>query len=243
MAIDGREGPMQSKADIRESVWETLDTKGLARFPFPPHGRIPNFDGSPAAAERLADRPWWSEAEVIKCNPDAPQRFVREQALAEGRTLLMAQPRLRDERPFIRLDPATIDDPSTAATIGGAAEYGEPLALDSIPIVDAIVSGSVAVDHAGRRIGKGEGYSDLEYAILLELGAIDPSVPIATTVHDVQVFDDPLPMDPHDVALDTVATPTTYFEVEDRPARPTGVDWSGLDDERRSAIPVLKALE
>jgi hypothetical protein len=36
--------------------------------------------------------------------------------------------------------------------------------------LDAIICGSVAVTRDGRRCGKGEGYSDLEFAILRELG-------------------------------------------------------------------------
>jgi len=45
--------------------------------------------------------------------------------------------------------------------------------------LDAIVCGSVAVRRDGRRCGKGEGYSDLEFAILRELG--QPPVPVATS--------------------------------------------------------------
>jgi len=47
-----------------------------------------------------------------------------------------------------------------------------------MPGLDAIVCGSVAVTRDGRRCGKGEGYSDLEFAILRELG--HPPVPVAT---------------------------------------------------------------
>jgi 5-formyltetrahydrofolate cyclo-ligase len=69
------------------------------------------------------------------------------------------------------------------------------LALTDMPRPDAIVCGSVAVTRDGRRCGKGEGYSDLEFAILRELG--HPPVPVATTVHDLQVVD-AVPRDPTD---------------------------------------------
>jgi len=46
-----------------------------------------------------------------------------------------------------------------------------------MPCLDAIVCGSVAVTRDGRRCGKGEGYSDLEFAILRELGAKGPASP------------------------------------------------------------------
>lgn len=227
------------KESIRQQVWDMLDDEGIARFPFPPHNRIPNFDGADAAASRLTSLSWWEAVDVLKCNPDAPQRPVREQALVAGKTVLMAKPRLKSSRPFIVIDPDTIDEPTDAATIGGADEHGVAVGLDEVPPVDAIISGSVAVDRRGRRIGKGEGYSDLEFAILLETGAIDRSVSVATTVHDRQVFDERLPSEPHDVSLDHTATPTTVHHVTDRPNRPTGLVESLIDDGRQSEIPAL----
>src|SRR5438876_9899109 len=73
-----------------------------------------------------------------------------------------------------------------------------------MPGLDAIVCGSVAVTRDGRRCGKGEGYSDLAFAILRELG--HPPVPVATTVHDLQVVDS-VPCDPTDQPLSVIATP------------------------------------
>lgn len=40
---------------------------------------------------------------------------------------------------------------------------------------------------AGHRIGKGEGFSDLEYAVMKGTGAVDDNTIIVTTVHDEQV--------------------------------------------------------
>lgn len=233
---------MPGKDELRETVWDELETSGAARFPFPPHGRIPNFSGADSAAERLTTLEWWSATQILKCNPDAPQRTVRERALESGISVLMAAPRLRDERPFVLLDAETIDDPAEAATIGGARDHGEPLLPEDVPPVDAVVSGSVVVDRSGRRIGKGEGYSDLEFAVLLELGLLDPDVPVATTVHPVQLREGPLPLEDHDVALDFMATPETVIRARDRPARPDGIDWSRLDADRLAKMPAIAAL-
>lgn len=43
----------------------------------------------------------------------------------------------------------------------------------------------------GWRIGKGEGYADLEYAMMVSMGAVSQGTPVVTIVHDCQV----LPMD------------------------------------------------
>ena len=61
-------------------------------------------------------------------------------------------------------------------------------------------------DTAPCRAGKGEGYSDIEYAILRELGHDASGVPVATTVNDVQVVND-FPIESNDLPLTVIATP------------------------------------
>jgi 5-formyltetrahydrofolate cyclo-ligase len=96
-----------AKDAVREWVWTLLERERVARFPGA-RGRIPNFAGAPAAAARLASLPAWRAARVVKSNPDTPQLPVRARALADGKLLYMAVPRLADERPFILLDPGRL---------------------------------------------------------------------------------------------------------------------------------------
>jgi len=56
----------------------------VARFPFPPHGRIPNFAGAWLAAARLPEIEPWKSATAIKVNPDLLQRPLRAEALRPG---------------------------------------------------------------------------------------------------------------------------------------------------------------
>jgi 5-formyltetrahydrofolate cyclo-ligase len=227
------------KQHLRERVWDDLEASGEARFPFPPHGRIPNFAGADEAADRLADTPEFRRADAIKINPDSPQRPVRKRALEAGTTLYMAVPRLADEECFLELDPDRIDDIDDATTIGGADEAGVQVPPEDVAPIDLVVSGSVAVTDAGARIGKGEGYSDLEYAILLELGLLESETPVATTVHERQVLDGPVETDAHDVGLDLVVTPERTRRVEGA-YKPAGIDWDLLSEERVEEIPVLE---
>ena len=227
------------KQAIRESVWDALEEEGIARFPFPPHGRIPNFDGARAAAERLADLPTWEEAGVVKANPDAPQLPARRAALRQGKTVYMAVPRLRDEDCFLELDPAELADTDAAATVSGMDDHGVQVGPDEVPHVDLVLSGSVAVAEDGDRIGKGEGYSDLEFAVLWELGLVDDATTVVTTVHERQVVDGTFPTDDHDVPMDVVATPERTIRTG-ATGRPEGIDWSALADERVEEIPVLR---
>ncbi len=230
------------KADLRERIWTRLEDEGIARFPFPPHGRIPNFAGAKEAADRLAELPAWRDASVIKANPDAPQLPVRRRALREGKVVYMAQPRLRDEKPFMKLDPAEIEDTDAAATVSKMDDYAEPVAPDEIPHVDFIVSGSVAVTDEGTRIGKGEGYSDLEFAVLHALGTADDDTTIATTVHELQLVDDAPAPEPHDVPMDFVVTPERVVPTKTAFERPDGIDWEELSDGKIEEIPLLQRL-
>jgi 5-formyltetrahydrofolate cyclo-ligase len=235
------------KQAIREAVWDRLESAGIARFPFPPHDRIPNFAGAEVAAERLTDTAVWNDAGTVKANPDSPQLPVRRAALRAGKTVYMAVPRLRDERCFYELDPAELDDIEAAPAVSNVADHARQVGPEALDGLDLVVSGSVAVTEGGARIGKGEGYSDLEYAVLRELGLVDGTTPVVTTVHERQVVDGPesavdvdvVPVDSHDVPMDYVVTPDRVISTETGHGRPAGIDWAALDAERIAAIPVL----
>jgi 5-formyltetrahydrofolate cyclo-ligase len=229
------------KRALRERVWDELEDSGEARFPFPPHGRIPNFAGADAAADRLAKTDAWRDAETVKSNPDAPQLPVRRRALDAGKTVYMAVPRLSDAACFLELDPATLADTDAAATVSGMDEHGRQVGPDAMPGIDLVVSGSVAVDGAGNRVGKGEGYSDLEWGLLSELGLVDAGTPVATTVHELQVRAEDWEPDAHDVPMDLVVTPERTVETG-ASGKPAGIDWAALDEERIEEIPPLEEL-
>jgi 5-formyltetrahydrofolate cyclo-ligase len=233
-------GPPDKQA-VRDAVWSRLEEAGAALFPGA-RGRIPNFRGAAAAADRLAATEAWRAAHVLKCNPDAPQRPVRLRALREGKTVYMAVPRLRDVRCFWELDPRRLRDLAKAATIAGASRLGRPVDPRRLPHVDLVVAGSVAVNRRGDRVGKGGGYSDLEYAIGREVGAIDDRTVVATTVHPLQVLPDRLPVTAHDFRLDLVVTPEEVIVTGRSGEQPRGILADHLTDAIRAEVPILKAL-
>ena len=73
------------KQAVRERVWASLEQAGVARFPRPIRGRIPNFLGAETAARSLVARREFQTAGVVKVNPAAPQRLVRAEVLRKGR--------------------------------------------------------------------------------------------------------------------------------------------------------------
>jgi 5-formyltetrahydrofolate cyclo-ligase len=232
---------MRSKDEVRREVWRAMDEEGVARFPGA-EGRIPNFAGAKAAAQRLSRHAAWIEAETIKANPDSPQTHARRLALEQGKLLVMAVPRLRDQHPFRLLDPRRLSGEKRrdAATIKGALRHGTVIDLDQVPPLDLVLTGSVGVNLKGARLGKGGGFSDLEYGLLTEAGRIDRRTLIATTVHPIQILRENLLMTEHDIPLNLIATPRAVIEVDGAYRRPAGILWDHLQPPQIHEIPVLE---
>ena len=114
----------EEKQAIRKRIWRLLEEKGVARFPRPVYGRIPNFEGADKAAEKLFKTRLWWETSIVKVNPDSPQRPIRYRALIEGKRIVMATPRL--QKGFLLLDPRKIHSSKhlDASCIRGAFVYG-----------------------------------------------------------------------------------------------------------------------
>jgi 5-formyltetrahydrofolate cyclo-ligase len=231
----------ETKEEIRENIWNLLEEKKVTRFPRPVKGRIPNFQGAERAAVRLMKTDEFAQSEVVKVNPDSPQREVRGRVLESGKTLVMPSPRLREG--FLVLNPRKI--PRTffrkASTIRGSFQFAVKTELEKLPCVDLIVCGSVAVTEEGVRIGKGGGYSDLEYGLLREQELVHENTPILTSVHELQ-FVEEAPLNEHDFTVDLISTPERLLRTKGPRVRPRGILWQELTEKQTREIPILKKL-
>jgi len=126
---------------------------------------------------------------------------------------------------------------AAARLLASLKEWQAADVLKSNP-VDLVVCGTVAVNRRGVRVGKGGGYSDLEFALLSESGAIDDRTVVVTTVHPVQMLDENLPETKHDFRVDVIVTPDEVIRCR-RAHRPRGIVSSHLDRDTAAAIPVL----
>lgn len=235
---------LAAKAALRQEVWAAMRAAKIARFPGAV-GRIPNFTGAEAAAERLRSLAQWAAASTIKGNPDSAQWPVRQRALEDGKTVYMAVPRLATPEPFFALDPDHLSEPPRkASSISGAARSARRVTLSDLSPVDLVVMGSVAASADGARLGKGGGFADLEFALATAAGLIGPGTVCVTTVHELQVRPaGTIPVTGHDVPLDFVVTPERVIDCRPQhgPRQVARIRWEDLTEEKIAAIPLLSA--
>uniref|UniRef100_A0A8D1U370 Methenyltetrahydrofolate synthase domain-containing protein n=1 Tax=Sus scrofa TaxID=9823 RepID=A0A8D1U370_PIG len=234
-----------SKQDIRERIWDYMESENLADFPRPVHHRIPNFKGSSLACQNIRDLEVFARTREVKVDPDKPLEGVRLLALQSKKTLLVPTPRLRTGL-FNKITPppgATKDVLRKCATSQGVRSYSTPVGLESRLLVDLVVVGSVAVSEKGWRIGKGEGYADLEYAMMVSMGAASQATPVVTIVHDCQVVDIPEALlEDHDLTVDYILTPTRVIATGCARPKPARIIWSKISCEMMRQMPVLRSL-
>jgi 5-formyltetrahydrofolate cyclo-ligase len=170
---------------------------------------------------------------------------VRQRALRDGKLLYMAVPRLAEVDPFFLLDPEQLgDDVRTASSIKGASRSARTVAVADLEPVDLVVTGCVAVDTSGARLGKGGGFSDLELALAAAAGLVAADTVVVTTVHERQVLPaGSVPTTAHDLHVDLIVTADDVL----RCPRPTGwslptLRWDELTDEKVEAIPLLAQM-
>ncbi|MEM1112488.1 MAG: 5-formyltetrahydrofolate cyclo-ligase [Pseudomonadota bacterium] len=234
-----------TKDALRQRIWQTLLEEGHAVGN--PFSAIPDFIGAQSAALNLAESLFWQGADIIKCNPDRGQAWVRLLALQQGKRVYTPVPELSADYPFIHLDPATLGNKGIAFEdvmyAEGALEHGQRVEFEEMAPIDVCVVGCVAVSEAGGRTGKGAGFADLELGIFRELGILPEGTPVVTTVHEAQVVEaNEIVMQGHDTPLDWIATPERCIATQTDLSRPGPLDWDAVQDDQFEAIPFLYSL-
>lgn len=103
----------------------------------------------------------------------------------------------------------------------------------------------MCVSREGYRLGKGEGFADLEFAMMVRMGAITENTKVITTVHDCQIVDD-LPSQlfkEHDVPVDIIVTPTQTIIVQQKVKKYSGIIWEMLSQRKLATMSVLRQLK
>ncbi len=130
-----------------------------------------------------------------------------------------------------------------ASSIKGAGRSAMTVSVEELKPVDLVVTGCVAVGLDGARLGKGGGFSDLEFALASAAGLIGPATVVATTVHERQVVPaGEIPTTSHDIWVDLVVTPEREIRPARRRSRAASLRWDELTDDKIKAIPLLAAM-
>ncbi|KAK6168108.1 hypothetical protein SNE40_022001 [Patella caerulea] len=238
--------PEDSKWGIRKKVWDHINNEKLANFPLPVYHRIPNVKTSAEASDKAAELDIFKKAQVVKINTDKPQEQARLLALQAGKTVLVPTPGKKTGLLSKIVPPADAkpEELKGCSQALGMGEHSQTLELDEVIKIDLIIIGSCCVSKEGNRLGKGEGYGDLEYAMMMNAGYITKDTPVVTIVDDVQIQEIPEKiLEKHDVSVDYIVTPTQIIETKCPRPKPAGIDWSLLTERYLERIPVLKILQ
>ena len=247
----------EKKQHVRCQVWSLMQQDGKLN-PYPPECKfkIPNFRGASRASYKTSNLRELRRAKVIKVNPSLAQMKLRQRILEAGKTLIVPAPSLSVKDPngggefMFKVEGQRFA--SEAASKKGAKKYGVPLLLDNWNglKIDLYVVGSVAVSAQGVRLGKGLGYAEMEWAILVELGVVDPEkTVVVTTVHEDQIVaNDELSkdefMEAHDLPVDIIVTPSRIINVRPRLAKPSvGIIWDKITPEKLNECPILERFK
>ncbi|XP_031702410.1 methenyltetrahydrofolate synthase domain-containing protein isoform X2 [Anarrhichthys ocellatus] len=237
--------PGATKWDIRQKVWDYIEDNNLANFPRPVHNRIPNFKGAFTACTKVSELQVFTQSTEVKVDPDKPLEGARLAVLQAQKTLLVPTPRLRTGL-FNKITPpldASKEQLRICSSSQGVRDFSVPVDLDATVKVDLVVVGSVAVSEKGLRIGKGEGFADMEYGMMASMGAVNESTVVVTIVHDCQVVDIPEDIiESHDLTVDYILTPTRVIKTNNLFPKPLGIFWNKLTTEKLEKIPILKKL-
>ncbi|KAH8344494.1 hypothetical protein KR084_011602 [Drosophila pseudotakahashii] len=236
-----------TKRSLRVQTWKKIQ-EGKVGIGFNNiFNRIPSFVDADKAAALLINEEEFKKAQHIKVNIDRALHEFKEQALLADKSVYL--PSTRDSSALcLKVDvpaDATEEQKKEALRVQDIQKFRTEIGLDSGLKLDIVVIGSVVVSRDGYRIGRGNGFADLDIGLLIELGAITPQTVIVTIVHDVQVVD-ALPLNlfqKYDTPVDIIVTPSEVIRVAKRLPRPNGVFWELLSDRRLKILPVLQQLK
>lgn len=235
--------------EARIMIWEQLRkvAKPDSRFSWNFAEFITDYEGSDKNAQLLCSQEFYKKSKIIFITPDNNLVYFREQAIKDGKIILMTNYGIT--RGFFLIKPEWVPKgkEDMAATLDGVQYYWKHMTLKRIKKelehVDMMVTGASAITPSGIRFGKGHGYFDLEWAMLNTIGVANNDTTIVTVGHDCQVVDVDVTVQPYDTAFDWIITPTRVIETRHEFPRPSqGVIWSLLSPGMLEQIPPLQEL-
>ncbi|XP_055902290.1 methenyltetrahydrofolate synthase domain-containing protein [Eupeodes corollae] len=236
-----------TKRSLRVQTWRKIQQNSAGVVSNGIFNRIPDFIDNDKAAALLAETAEFKKANKIKVNIDRALDAVKLQVLAAGKELYL--PGTRESNAlYLKVEcpaEATEEERKEIIHVQDIQKSRTEILLENKIKFDLVVIGSCLVSRDGYRIGRGNGFADLDIGLLIEIGSITPETVIATFVHDLQVVDN-LPTNlfqKYDTPVDLIVTPTEVIRVAKPLPRPPGLFWEILSERRLKIIPVLQVLK
>lgn len=240
----------EQKNNVREQVWAELRKVAYpdSRFHWNFAEFIADFKGSENAAELILNSDFFNNnnfslninsnndniKNLVFITPDNCLEYLRYQLLLKGIPYLITTYGIR--RGFYIVDPSKIPENQLwyAATLDGMEKLAKHYTLNDLIInnikISLMITGTGAINDQGIRFGKGHGFFDLEWAILLSINVIDLlKTKCVAVVHDVQLLTG-IKLNPEifDTVCDFIVTNSKIISVESAKKPDCGVIWNLL---------------
>jgi 5-formyltetrahydrofolate cyclo-ligase len=216
----------------------------------------PDFRGSSAATDRVAELPCYKNANTILLTCDNSLERLRYRALKDGKRILIGTYRLR--RGFVLLDPARIDADNfeLAACLDGMEKPGIGRTISLAQMrdeglgIDLCITGGLAFNQQGVVIWEGHALFEVQWALLMDMKVLGLTARVVAVVHSCQVvkegelgLEEVKPDKAGEVQCDFVVTPAKVFESEAAVKPTNGVDFDAVGKDALDNIPPLQELK
>lgn len=248
----GRGTYVVQSTKVRWLVWDHLVevARPDSRFDLDVSRFVPDFDGRERCDAQVQALPDYAAARTVFVAPDNSLESLREEALADGKQILVPTYGMR--RGFVLIDGADLDpaDRRLAATLDGMERCGRELTLPDLRALEPVglvVTGAVAVTRRGLHFGGGDGFFDLEWGLLRHCGLATPHTTVVAVVHSCQIVDADIRPVPHDAVVDLIVTPEATALASPPLPKPDGLFWdeirAGVDRSRAYVSELLAELQ
>ena len=206
------------------------------------HNPVSPAIGGGKVAEQLRRQDLYRQARTVFATPAPFLRQIRINCLVDNKQLVLPTPGLKDG--FFRIIPHTVPfrQLGTALTESGLRRFGRRLEPGEKYGIDLLLTGALAVDRAGGRLGNGTGYFDLSCALLSAYGWLAENHQILAVVDRLQQVTEPLPREPWDVTMTGVLTAAGCYLLHDQGRREYPIFWQQLGTDRIKKITPLWQL-
>lgn len=216
----------QLKEETRTRLKEGIDSRGREKW----HGK---------AGEQLRKHPAYNTASTLYISLSKTVTQACINGLNDRKQIILPSPAFKNGFLLLRPENIPFQKRSFAVSTKGMIEHGEKINTADLEKfhIDLAITGAVAVDRRGNRLGDGHGFFDLAIAILNETGALAKDHTCVAIIHRQQIINS-TPHAPWDIPMDIIVTPDGITHTE-HPDTTAHIHWQELDKKRiKKATPL-----